>query len=346
MDTDKNRDKTNEDNTGRRGSDHDDDGADDDADGRNIIGYACNEEFDGDDGGGYGEVTEGGVKGYALYDEVFFEDPAERESKEHIYDDNLGSKATSVKSGTYKYTYRRIKIVETCSAEKMEDKKMNWQIRYFRAIDMDRDTPEKAIKRAKAIQLVQEEFTEVASKIGKTIISESFMRNEDRTIPVATEVGGVAGGEKYIAHGILFKYAVDSKGIYGTDTFAAKAAGNEMRALRAVQNFSLQEQQNCFQTDQLLFAEKEQGQAVVASLTEERSDGSTSRTANSDDSLSSSSPYALELLNAPLVQLINFMGHRLIASALLPIRGSSTLRYGTGDVAWTIVDDGLVDAVL
>jgi hypothetical protein len=32
----------------------------------------------------------------------------------------------------------------------------------------------------------------------------------------------VAGGVKYIVHNILFKFAVDYKGIYGSDYAAAK----------------------------------------------------------------------------------------------------------------------------
>jgi hypothetical protein len=40
--------------------------------------------------------------------------------------------------------------------------------------------------------------------------------------PLTGEVGGVAGGVKYIVQNILFKFAVDYKGIYGSDYAAAK----------------------------------------------------------------------------------------------------------------------------
>lgn len=57
-----------------------------------------------------------------------------------------------------------------------------------------------------------------------------------------TRLGGIAGGdtkkqrqqltligEKYICHGILFKFALDIAGIYGGDQFAMKAAGHELK---------------------------------------------------------------------------------------------------------------------
>jgi hypothetical protein len=40
-----------------------------------------------------------------------------------------------------------------------------------------------------------------------------------------------AGGDKYIVHSILFKFAVDSHGLYGDDAKAAKVAGHELRGM-------------------------------------------------------------------------------------------------------------------
>lgn len=39
------------------------------------------------------------------------------------------------------------------------------------------------------------------------------------------------GGQKFIVHNILFKFAVDYNGLFGNDYAAAKAAGNELRGL-------------------------------------------------------------------------------------------------------------------
>ena len=45
------------------------------------------------------------------------------------------------------------------------------------------------------------------------------------------------GGEKYIYNGILFKFAIDWKGIYSGDEYAMKAAAHEMRSLTAFYNY-------------------------------------------------------------------------------------------------------------
>jgi hypothetical protein len=61
-------------------------------------------------------------------------------------------------------------------------------------------------------------FVHVAKTFGKVIISERNLPPHCRTInPVS--VGGVAGGEKYIYHGILYKFAVDWLRIYGADQY-------------------------------------------------------------------------------------------------------------------------------
>jgi hypothetical protein len=38
-------------------------------------------------------------------------------------------------------------------------------------------------------------------------------------------LGGQAGGEKYIYHGIIFTFATGWKGLYRGDQYAAKSAG-------------------------------------------------------------------------------------------------------------------------
>jgi hypothetical protein len=38
----------------------------------------------------------------------------------------------------------------------------------------------------------------------------------------AADVGGVAGGEKYIRNGIIYKFAVDDAGLYGGTEYAQK----------------------------------------------------------------------------------------------------------------------------
>jgi hypothetical protein len=65
---------------------------------------------------------------------------------------------------------------------------------------------------------------------GKIIISEVFLPYKQKTIkPIS--IGGVAGGEKYIHRGILFKFAMDWEGLYGGDEYSAKVASHELKGL-------------------------------------------------------------------------------------------------------------------
>ena len=66
-----------------------------------------------------------------------------------------------------------------------------------------------------------QDFIYSARAYGKIIISEAFLPDDQKTIRPSL-VGGQAGGDKYIVHNILFKFAVDSKKFYGSDAYAAK----------------------------------------------------------------------------------------------------------------------------
>jgi hypothetical protein len=76
-----------------------------------------------------------------------------------------------------------------------------------------------------------QDFVDAATSYGKIIISEHFLPNEKKTIQPQSSLPGIIGGEKFVVHNILFKFAVDHKNIYGSDFSAAKAAGNELRGL-------------------------------------------------------------------------------------------------------------------
>eukprot|EP01104_Vermistella_antarctica_P016420 TRINITY_DN5584_c0_g1_i4.p1 TRINITY_DN5584_c0_g1~~TRINITY_DN5584_c0_g1_i4.p1 ORF type:complete len:372 (-),score=65.84 TRINITY_DN5584_c0_g1_i4:82-1197(-) len=80
------------------------------------------------------------------------------------------------------------------------------------------------------------DFNSTAQMFGKIIISERYLPPGQKTIrPVSAEMGGSAGGEKYIASKILFKFATDHHGLYGGgddgDMAAAKAAGHDLKGL-------------------------------------------------------------------------------------------------------------------
>lgn len=84
-----------------------------------------------------------------------------------------------------------------------------------------------------ALSLLAEDFIYAAKLYAKVIISEMHIPVEHKTIkPV--KIGGVAGGDKYICGGILFKFALDSRGLYGGDEYAMKAAAHELKGLQCL----------------------------------------------------------------------------------------------------------------
>jgi hypothetical protein len=117
-------------------------------------------------------------------------------------------------------------------------------------------------------------------------------------------VGGQAGGDKYIVHNILFKFAVDSKKFYGSDAYAAKVS----EALRV----------SLYVCVLLLFANCKLSSCVLQVAGHELQ-GLISLF-NCDD----------VGLCMPLMALVDYKGFRLIAMSTLPVN-SKTLCYGTCD---------------
>eukprot|EP01129_Flabellula_baltica_P006764 TRINITY_DN2573_c0_g2_i1.p1 TRINITY_DN2573_c0_g2~~TRINITY_DN2573_c0_g2_i1.p1 ORF type:complete len:697 (-),score=131.22 TRINITY_DN2573_c0_g2_i1:3499-5589(-) len=80
-------------------------------------------------------------------------------------------------------------------------------------------------------------FTRLAIRISRLIIFEAHLPIEEKSIPPLHL--GVAGGEKYIYGGIFIKFAIDERGIYGGDKFAAKAAGRELNGLNSIREANI-----------------------------------------------------------------------------------------------------------
>eukprot|EP01116_Phalansterium_solitarium_P022569 TRINITY_DN7502_c0_g1_i1.p1 TRINITY_DN7502_c0_g1~~TRINITY_DN7502_c0_g1_i1.p1 ORF type:complete len:1638 (+),score=449.85 TRINITY_DN7502_c0_g1_i1:121-5034(+) len=106
--------------------------------------------------------------------------------------------------------------------------KITEKIRTFGRLDADFDT--KLTANRELLNLTQD-FQHTVVQYGKIIISERYLPVSQKTIqPVP--IGGIAGGDKYLVHSILFKFAVDSRGLYGgNDSLAAKVASNELRSI-------------------------------------------------------------------------------------------------------------------
>lgn len=97
----------------------------------------------------------------------------------------------------------------------------------------DNSDDEELVEAYTTLSRLARDFVAAATQYGRIIISERFLPAEAKTIRPAN-VGGIAGGEKFVVRGWLFKFAVDSKGLYGSDALAAKVAGHELRGLAAL----------------------------------------------------------------------------------------------------------------
>jgi hypothetical protein len=85
---------------------------------------------------------------------------------------------------------------------------------------------------------LSEDFLDHSKRFGRIIITEQHLPDAEKTIH-KFKIGGVAGGDKYLHKGILFKLTVDTcfgpnRYLYGGRQegyeFAAKAAGHGLRA--------------------------------------------------------------------------------------------------------------------
>ena len=142
---------------------------------------------------------------------------------------------------------------------------------------------------------ITKEFTHLAVQYSRILVEELGLPLSQRTI-TPIQAGGVAGGEKYLLHGLLFKFAIDPTcRIYADADLARASAGHELKGLDAVMEASG------------AFDPQRYYSRVGAA--------------------------AAEPIFFPLQCLVDYRGYRLIASSLLPIQNRKSLVYGCSDVA-------------
>eukprot|EP01103_Thecamoeba_quadrilineata_P014362 TRINITY_DN4268_c0_g1_i1.p1 TRINITY_DN4268_c0_g1~~TRINITY_DN4268_c0_g1_i1.p1 ORF type:complete len:1004 (+),score=207.99 TRINITY_DN4268_c0_g1_i1:8-3019(+) len=119
----------------------------------------------------------------------------------------------------------------------------NWNERFQEAMNELRTSDAITSERLRIyseLSNLSQDFCTNAKTYGRIIITEVVLPNEHKTIKPC-DLGGYAGGTKYIVNGIMFKFAFDSNGLYGnSDMIASKVAGHEMRGLMGYLNLGLQ----------------------------------------------------------------------------------------------------------
>ena len=78
------------------------------------------------------------------------------------------------------------------------------------------------------ISQVANNFVHTARIHATTIISELFLPDAMKSIK-SSQMGGMAGGTKFLASGILFKLATDEYGLYDGFEGAMKVAGHDLK---------------------------------------------------------------------------------------------------------------------
>ena len=110
---------------------------------------------------------------------------------------------------------------------------LDWTGFFVHLMSLESDDPQTELLRAKNLRALAHSFSNVAKLIGTEIVLDRTRSVYDQKIP-SIDAGGLAGGEKFIAKGIFFKFARDVHKFYGGDRFAQKAANHELTGLMAL----------------------------------------------------------------------------------------------------------------
>jgi hypothetical protein len=121
--------------------------------------------------------------------------------------------------------------------EEVEERDFNSE--FQRLIELPVSSPEERLERTVQLHSLARAFEEQAKSLA-ILIAERRLRGPRESDPIIPPVdaGGIAGGQKFRVGGIFLKFSVD-EGLYGGDQFAKKAAGHELRGLRALYQSSL-----------------------------------------------------------------------------------------------------------
>ena len=110
------------------------------------------------------------------------------------------------------------------------DGTFKWNLMFQHAL-----AQEEGVRKYERLTMISHEFRFTAERYAKTIISERFVPDDLKTLKPNNSLGGRAGGDKYIAGGILFKVVNPNEGPYrGNYEAAAKAAGHDLKGAQNI----------------------------------------------------------------------------------------------------------------
>lgn len=119
---------------------------------------------------------------------------------------------------------------------------MDWNAEFQSAVDdvnslTMNHSYEKRITAYSKLGKLYQNFIDTATLYGKILISERYLPEECRTFK-SCNIGGIAGGEKFLVQNILFKICTDHYGVFGGDEYYAhKLASHELKGLINIYNY-------------------------------------------------------------------------------------------------------------
>jgi alpha-tubulin suppressor-like RCC1 family protein/tetratricopeptide (TPR) repeat protein len=119
------------------------------------------------------------------------------------------------------------------SKDNLSESSRNWNKEFQELLSLPTSTLAEQITKQNALRKFCADFYAVAEEIGKVIVSEVNLVS--KTYP-PVNIGGIAGGEKYIVNNIFFKFCIDAKNLYGGDEWARKVANLELLGLNGYVN--------------------------------------------------------------------------------------------------------------
>ena len=101
-----------------------------------------------------------------------------------------------------------------------------WTDQFKKCVNLLKKTKHQDLKKRievnTELMYLSEDFKYASRAAGKIIIAEVGIEPKDKAMkPLTAGLGGQAGGEKYIVHGILFKFSLDSSFLFGGSDLAA-----------------------------------------------------------------------------------------------------------------------------
>jgi len=119
--------------------------------------------------------------------------------------------------------------------------RMDWNAEFQSAVDEVNSltmnhSPDKRIAAYSKLGKLYQNFIDTSTLYGKILISEKYLPESCRTFK-ACDMGGIAGGEKFLVQNILFKICTDHFGIFhGNEYYAHKLGSHELKGLINIYN--------------------------------------------------------------------------------------------------------------